>query len=139
MRRLLLLALVGAAPLAAQTPHPPPPAPDPCGEIMIPSGPEIEPELLGGLQELQAHVVYPPSAAADSVAGTVYVQFVVETDGTTSDHHVQRSPDRRLSAEALRVIREHVRFTPASCRGQPVPIRFVLPIRFLLEAATTPR
>lgn len=93
------------APLDAQTPPPSPPAPEPSVEIILPSGPEIEPVLLDGLQVLDAHIVYPPSTAADSVEGTVYIQLVIETGGTTSDHLVQRSPDRRLSAEALRVIR----------------------------------
>lgn len=93
---------------------------------------EAEPVLVGGLDGLAAQIVYPERARRAGVEGTVYVQFIVDETGAVVDPVVTRSPDARLSEEAVRVVRA-ARFEPGRQRGEPVKVRYTLPIRFALR------
>ncbi len=90
---------------------------------------EVQPELIGGVASIQP--VYPPLARQAGIEGRVIVQFVVDTDGSTTDAQVVRSPDDMLSQAALEAVRT-LRFEPARNRGQAVKVRFALPITFRL-------
>ncbi|MFN3597174.1 MAG: TonB family protein [Rubricoccaceae bacterium] len=92
---------------------------------------EQAPRLIGGIEGLQASIRYPEEARAAGVQGTVFVQFVVDPTGTTTQVTVVRSPNELLSAEAARAVSE-LRFEPGRHRGSPVPVRFTLPVRFAL-------
>ncbi|MEM6327321.1 MAG: energy transducer TonB [Bacteroidota bacterium] len=96
---------------------------------------ETAPVLVGGFAGLAQRVVYPPEAAADSIEGRVYVQFVVSAEGAVSDVSCPRSPDERLCAAATEAIEGSV-FEPGLLGGEPVAARTVLPVNFRLP---TPR
>lgn len=91
----------------------------------------------GGDDELVAwlsrNVKYPSSCHAEGVQGRVRVSFVVNTDGSIVDEKIVRSPDERLSAEALRVVRLMPKWKPARIGGKIVRSRFTLPIMFRLN------
>ena len=119
---------------------------------------ERAPELIGGLEALQRLVDYPTSARRAGVEGTVYVQFVVDEQGTVTELVVPRStlgesirplgPDptdrERLrhqravaaaqdaEAAALRAVRA-AQFRPGFQEGRPVKVRFTMPIQFKLR------
>jgi TonB family protein len=92
------------------------------------------PELIGGLEGLQQEVRYPEAARAAGVEGTVFVQFVVDENGRVTDERVIRSVSPELDAEALRVIRQ-ARFEPGTQRGEPVKVRFTIPIQYRLGSS----
>ena len=46
---------------------------------------EQMPELIGGLGSIQSKIKYPEIAKKAGVEGRVFVQFVVNTDGTVTD------------------------------------------------------
>jgi TonB family protein len=94
---------------------------------------EVQPELIGGLEGVQERLVYPSDARAEGVQGRVVVQFVVDEEGRVTDPVVARSPDERLSEAALAAVRG-AEFTPGMQRGQPVKVRFALPITFQLPS-----
>lgn len=73
---------------------------------------------------------YPEAAVAQGVEGRVYVQFVVNADGSISDTRIIRSPDESLSMEVIRLIQSMPRWTPGEVRGKPVRTRFSMPILF---------
>ena len=110
-----------------------PPYPDPYGGSY--EGPlvpvDVEPQLIGGLEGVQARVVYPEPARAEGVEGRVVVEFVVAEDGTVRDLEVVRSPDERLSEAALEAVRT-ARFKAGRDGGKAVAVRFRLPVAFRL-------
>ena len=91
----------------------------------------------GDIDALYRHIAfemhYPESALADSVQGRVIVRFVVETDGRLTNFEVVRTPDERLSAEAIRVVKLTEPWVPAKNRGQNVRCHFVMPVQFRLK------
>lgn len=97
---------------------------------------EVQPELIGGLVGLQARVEYPPLARGAGIEGQVVVQFVVNKEGTVEDAVVLRSPHDMLSEAALQAVHGS-RFEPGRQRGEPVKVRFAVPIMFRLPADDT--
>lgn len=98
---------------------------------------EVMPTYHGDIEALYRHIAfemhYPESALADSVQGRVIVRFVVETDGRLTNFEVVRTPDERLSAEAIRVLKLTEPWVPAKNRGQDVRCHFVMPVQFRLK------
>lgn len=99
--------------------------------------PEVMPSYRGDVDALYRHIAfemhYPEAAMADSVQGRVIVRFVVEKDGRLTNFEVVRTPDERLSAEAIRVLRLTEPWIPAQNQGHPVRSRFCMPITFRLN------
>ncbi len=98
---------------------------------------EDMPDFLGGGQDrFRQHIVnnlrYPQAAAEKGIEGRVFVQFVVNEDGTVSDATVVRGVDPSLDREAIRVVMSSPRWTPGRQRGEPVRVAFTFPINFVL-------
>ena len=95
------------------------------------------PQYPGGdaavLQFIAQNLKYPVSAMEQGVQGRVVVDFVVEKDGSMSDVKVVRSVDSALDKEALRVVKALSKFTPGTKNGQPVRVRYTLPITFRMN------
>ena len=98
---------------------------------------EVMATYRGDIDALYRHIAfemhYPESALADSIQGRVIVRFVVETDGRLTNFEVVRTPDERLSAEAIRVVKLTEPWVPAKNRGQNVRCHFVMPVQFRLK------
>ena len=97
---------------------------------------EVMPEFPGGVEAmykwLAEHLKYPAEAAKKKVQGRVFVQFVVEKDGTITQAEVKRSSDELLSDEAKRVVKLMPKWTPGKVGGKPVRSVFNLPVIFRL-------
>ncbi|SFU68271.1 TonB family C-terminal domain-containing protein [Pustulibacterium marinum] len=87
-------------------------------------------------EQLDKHVrttfQYPADAQADGVQGRVYINFRINTDGSVSVIG-SRGPDKRLEAEAERIINALPAFVPGEQRGEVVPVTFAYPIVFKLS------
>ena len=59
--------------------------------------------------------------------------FTVEKDGSLTHFEVAQSPDERLSAEAIRVLKLTAPWQPAQDRGRIVRSHFNVPITFRLK------
>lgn len=98
---------------------------------------EQMPEYPGGIQELmtflQENIKYPKSAQERKVEGRVIVQFVVEKDGTPTEFNVVRSIDPDLDEEALRVMKAMPKWKPGMQKGQPVRVKYTIPVSFKLK------
>lgn len=90
---------------------------------------ERNPQLVGGLNGLARRVEYPEDAQRDGVGGLVQVRFVVEADGDVDEAECLGSPDERLCDAAIEAV-EGSEFRPAMQRGQPVRVRYTLPVNF---------
>jgi len=92
----------------------------------------------GGLEEFRMEFVmkklrYPEDAQANGVAGCVYLEFVVEKDGTLSGFKSLRNVDQSLINEAIRVVKMSPKWTPGKHNGKPARVKFVLPVNFVLN------
>ena len=88
---------------------------------------------------LMKNMRYPMIARENGIEGMVYVQFVVEPDGSVSNVNVVRDVGAGCGEEALRIVNlmndMPERWRPGTQRNQPVRVLFTLPIRFqLLES-----
>ena len=82
---------------------------------------------------VQKNIKYPTVAAENGIEGTVFVKFVVDTDGGISNVEVMRGVDPALDDEAKRVIRNAPKWEPGKQRGKPVRVQFTIPIVFKLQ------
>lgn len=98
---------------------------------------EQMPSFPGGISGLKTYLNqntrYPAVAQENCVQGRVVVSFVVEKDGHISDVTVLRSVDPSLDKEAVRVIRNMPRWTPGKQGGEPVKVRYNVPVSFRLN------
>lgn len=79
---------------------------------------------------IQEHLKY---SGADCKEGTVFVQFVVEADGSISHKSVRKSLNSDLEKEAMRVIDQMPDWLPAKCEGKAVPYLVTIPVKFYLR------
>ncbi len=78
-------------------------------------------------------VQYPQIAAENGISGRVILTFIIEKDGSLTSIEVLLSPDRSLSEEAIRVLKQSPKWSPAMQRNQPVRLKFTLPVEFTIQ------
>lgn len=74
---------------------------------------------------------YSEEARKAKYSGTVLLSFVVNTDGTTSDFHVERSLGMGLDQKAIEAVGKW-RFRPGTSKGVPVRVRADIVVTFRL-------
>ncbi len=98
---------------------------------------EEMPQFPGGdlalRQWIASNIKYPVIAAENGIQGRVFVQFVVNTDGSITDVRVARGVDPSLDQEAIRVVRTLPEWKPGKQRGKPVRVSYTVPINFQLQ------
>jgi len=104
---------------------------------------EEMPEFAGGQDSLMAfigrHIIYPQEALAQNQQGVAIISFVVNSAGKITQPQVLKSAAPPLDAEAIRVINSLPPWKPGRQNGQPVAVRFTLPIRFQFAAEAKPQ
>lgn len=98
---------------------------------------EEMPEFPGGEAALRRFIAnsikYPQIAQENGIQGRVYVQFVVDRDGSITNASVARGVDPSLDKEALRVVNSLPKWKPGMQRGKPVKVSYTVPINFVLQ------
>jgi len=98
---------------------------------------EQQAEFKGGMQKFYLYVAmkmkYPSQARRMGIEGKVFVQFVVERDGSITDVQAIRGIGAGCDEEAMKVIRESPKWNPGKQRGRAVRVRRVIPITFRLN------
>ena len=91
---------------------------------------------VGGMQAfykfVKKNLKYPSQARRMGIEGKVYVQFVVDKDGSITDVKSVKGIGAGCDEEAVRVITRSPRWNPPKQRGKPVKQRIILPITFQL-------
>lgn len=90
---------------------------------------ENPPVLIGGIQSVQKHIVYPDLALKAGIEGRVVVQFIVGKDGEIINPVVLRGIGGGCDEEAIRAVMK-AKFQPGMQRGRPVAVKYSLPISF---------
>ena len=102
---------------------------------------EQMPQFPGGpsalMQFLSQNVKYPVEAHKAGVQGRVIATFVVEKDGSITEARIARSIHPSLDDEALRVIGSMPNWMPGMQNGEPVRVKYTVPITFKLQGGST--
>jgi protein TonB len=98
---------------------------------------EDQPEFPGGMPAFYKFVgdnmKYPAQARRMGIEGRVFVQFVVDKDGSVTEVKAVKGIGAGCDEEAERVLRMSPKFKPGKQRGRSVKVRMVLPIIFRLN------
>ena len=98
---------------------------------------EKMPEFPGGKQRLLDWVMksiqYPAEAQEMGIQGRVIVQFVVNKSGKAVEPVIVQSLHHLLDDEAIRLIESMPRWKPGEEKGEPVRVKFTMPINFRLS------
>ncbi|UII19194.1 energy transducer TonB [Fulvivirga ligni] len=82
---------------------------------------------------LYENIRYPQGALDAKVQGKVFVQFIVNSNGTLTDFEVIKGIGQGCDEEAVRVLKKAEPWNPGKQRGKPVKVRMVLPINFVYK------
>jgi len=99
---------------------------------------EEMPEFNGGqlamMEFLMNNMKYPQAAVKAKQQGRAVVGFVVRKDGTVSDVHITKSAGHAvLDEEAIRVVKAMPAWKPGKQKGEPVNVKYSVPITFRLK------
>ncbi len=98
---------------------------------------EAMPEFPGGMGKLMSYlgnnIKYPPFAKETNIQGRVFINFVVEPDGSISNVKVLRGIGGGCDEEAIRVVNSMPKWKPGMQRGKPVRVSYNLPVKFTLQ------
>ncbi len=83
-------------------------------------------------QHIKKNFQYPESAMDAGQQGRVFVNFIIEKDGSISIANL-RGPFPALEKEAARIINKIPKLTPGKQRGKAVRVPFSIPITFRLD------
>jgi protein TonB len=90
----------------------------------------------GGLEKFRTWIKnrtnYPQAAIDKKIKGTVFLTFIVEKDGSVSNVTIIKGVDSLLDNEAVKAISESPKWTPGLQRGEPVRVRYSIPLSFNL-------
>jgi protein TonB len=94
-------------------------------------------EFPGGLTALYKflsdRIVYPPVARELGIQGKVYIDFVIEKDGTVSNVIVLKGIGYGCDEEAIRVIQSMPAWEAARQNGHRVRMAMTIPVKFTLR------
>jgi periplasmic protein TonB len=76
------------------------------------------------------NIVYPTKAKRMGIEGKVFVEFIVERDGSITNIKTLKGVGAGCDEEAVRVVSLAPKWNPGKQRGKPVRQRMVLPLNF---------
>jgi len=82
---------------------------------------------------VQNSISYPKIAVENGIQGKVYINFIVEPDGTVTNVDIVKGVDPVLDNEALRAVKESSLWTPGKQRGEAVRVKFSITVNFALS------
>lgn len=97
---------------------------------------EDQPQPKGGMAAFYEFIgkklKYPAQARRMGIEGKVFVEFVVDKDGTITDVKAIKGIGAGCDEEAIRVIQSSPKWNAGKQRGRAVRVRMILPITFKL-------
>jgi periplasmic protein TonB len=94
------------------------------------AGIEVQPEFPGGAAGFAKYVSknYRTPEVEQDLKGRVFVEFVVEKDGSITDIKVARDLGFGTGAEAIRMLKNAPKWKPGVQNGKTIRVRYSLPI-----------
>ncbi|TVQ12048.1 MAG: TonB family protein [Bacteroidetes bacterium] len=105
------------------------------GQMPFAASVEVLPEFSEGSFRawLSNNMRYPAEAKKDGIQGTVMVEFIIRKDGKIEQIAIHKGDHPVLYPEALRLVSYMPPWIPGRQGGEPVDVRFILPVEFILE------
>lgn len=98
---------------------------------------EVQPAFIGGdaarNKYFEINTKYPETARLNRIVGTVYVSFIVNSDGSISSVGLLKGIDSGCDEEALRLIKNMPKWKPGIQSGKKVRVRVNLPVYFKIQ------
>lgn len=98
---------------------------------------EVMPQFPGGEKAMYAYigenVEYPAAAKEAGVQGRVFVEFIVEKDGSITNIKTMEGIGSGCDEAAMKVFKSMPNWTPGKQRGENVRVQFRMPISFKLK------
>jgi TonB family protein len=85
------------------------------------------------MRYISRNVNYPQYAIEHDFQGKVYLQFVIDSDGSVKYVSIVKGKSTCLDRESIRVISNMPKWIPAYKDGKPVPSIYRLPINFTMQ------
>ena len=82
---------------------------------------------------LTKEMKYPTKARRLGIEGEVFLQFIVEKDGSVSNVETLRGIGGGCDEEAMRVVKNMPKWSPGKQRGKSVKVQYRIPIKFTLR------
>ena len=101
--------------------------------MIVEQMPEFPSGDKGLYQFIADNIKYPAEAKEEGIKGRVFVNFIVEPDGSVSDIRVLRGIGGGCDEEAVRVVESMPKFKPGMQDGEAVRVSYTVPVFFRLE------
>ncbi len=102
----------------------------------LPGVVEQAPSFVGGtaalIEYIKDNLQYPTECYDKGIQGRVIVGFTVTKEGKLKDVRIVKSVDPLLDKEALRIVKRMPDWIPGKLSGEPVDVKFNLPVIFRL-------
>ncbi len=85
------------------------------------------------LNYLTENLIYPKNAREIGIQGDALYSFVIDRDGSVINVHTINGICDEIEKEGKRIILKMPKWAPGSVGGEPVKVKFTLPIGFRLE------
>lgn len=101
--------------------------------VIVEKMPEFPGEIDAMKEFLAKNIEFPTAATEIGIQGTVYLNFVIEKDGSITHIKTLRGIGGGCDEEAERVISKMPKWNPGNQRGKPVRVSFNIPVIFKLS------
>lgn len=99
---------------------------------------DVQPEFPGGpdkfIEFVKSNMIYPPLATESHLEGKVYLEFVINVDGSVTDIKVIRKLGLGTDEEAVRLLKLTNKWLPGSVNGKRVRTKNNIFINFSLDS-----
>ncbi|OFY52189.1 MAG: hypothetical protein A2W85_00345 [Bacteroidetes bacterium GWF2_41_31] len=100
---------------------------------MVDSMPEYPGGMNAMMSFLSSNITYPQQAKNDTISGRVFINFIIEKDGSVTNVKVLRGIGSGCDEEAVRVISSMPKWKPGMQNGEAVRVSYNIPIKFALH------
>ncbi len=116
---------------------PPPPPPEDENDRPIFVTYDEPPKIIGGIAELQKHLVYPKIARRANIEGIVYLRVLVSANGITEKVETLKAKPANIGFDesAIEAVKK-VRWVPARQRDRKIRVWVSIPVVFKLVDAS---
>lgn len=120
-----------ATTLAEQTPRPEEKVEEDLPFVSAETLPRFQGQDLNGFRKWVQERITPSKIVLGSgTPGRVVVSFVIDTTGRLTQIRILQSPDRSLSDEVVRMLKQSPRWEPGRQFDRKVPVKFCIPVDF---------
>jgi len=95
--------------------------------------PDVEPDFIGGENAMKAYIeaeLHNSEVELPEGSGTVFIEAIIEKDGSISNARVALGVEESFDKEALRIVKNMPNWKPAISEGREVRSRCIVPVSF---------